>query len=239
MPSGVSDVKFSLIYVEDAAKAIEKVLDVGAVAHNQAINLAFNEHFTLKKLLRDIGDKLNVGELEFISDDESTWYSYPTVSKGPLNINKAKILLGWEPMTWESALDSLSSFFEGAMTEEKFVREREMLLADFFESIVPEEHYPTALKKLIEIYGSDVMEGIALDIGFDTTPEIAGPSDVQNSRAAHGQKSAEMRAETHAEDKSDGGSVEESVEEIDSENEASTSNPDSERKKKDKHLDEL
>lgn len=239
MPSGVSDVKFSLIHVEDAAKAIEKVLDVGPVAHNQAINLAFNEHFTLKKLLRDIADKLNVDELEFISDDDSTWYSYPTVSKGPLNINKAKILLGWEPMTWESALDSLSSFFEGAMTEKKFVREREMLLADFFESIVPEEHYPTALKKLIEIYGSDVMEGIALDIGFDTTPEIAGPNDVQNSRAAHGQKSAEMRAETRAEDKSDGGGVEESVEEIDFENEASTSNPDSERKKKDKHLDEL
>ena len=239
MPSGVSDVKFSLIHVEDAAKAIEKVLDVGPAAHNQAINLAFSEHFTLKKLLRDIADELRVDELEFLSDDDSTWYSYPTVTKGPLNINKAKIILGWEPMTWESALDSLSSFLEGAMTEGKFVKEREMLLADFFESIVPEEHYPTALKKLIEIYGNDVMEGIALDIGFDTAPEIEGPTDVQNSGTAHDQMSAETLSEAQAAERSDGEYVEEVVMEVDSDNEASASIPDLERKKKEKHIDEL
>ena len=239
MPNGVMDVKFSLIHVEDAAKAIEKVLDVGPAAHNQAINLAFSEHFTLKKLLRDIADKLNVDELEFISDDDSTWYSYPTVTKGPLNISKAKILLGWEPMTWESSLDSLSSFLDDAMTEEKFVREREMLLADFFENIVPEEHYSTALKKLVEIYGSDVMQGIALDIGFDTTLEIAGPGDVENSSDAHGKKSAETRVEAQAADKSDRENVEEAMKTVDSDNEASESTPDLDRKKKDKHFDEL
>lgn len=239
MPNGVMDVKFSLIHVEDAAKAIEKVLDVGPAAHNQAINLAFSEHFTLKKLLRDIADKLNVDELEFTSDDDSTWYSYPTVTKGPLNISKAKILLGWEPMTWESALDSLSSFLDEAMTEEKFVREREMLLADFFENIVPEEHYSTALKKLVEIYGSDVMQGIALDIGFDTALEIAGPGDVENSSDAHGKKSAETRVEAQAADGSDGENVEEVMTAVDSDNEASETTPDLDRKKKDKHFDEL
>ena len=125
------------------------------------------------------------------------------------------------------------------MTEVKFVREREMLLADFFETIVPEEHYSTALKKLIEIYGNDVMEGIALDIGFDTAPEIEGPSDVQNSSAAHDQKSAGTQSEAQAAEKSDEKSVEEDVTEIDSDNEASASIPNLERKKKEKHFDEL
>ena len=125
------------------------------------------------------------------------------------------------------------------MTEGKFVKEREMLLADFFESIVPEEHYPTALKKLIEIYGNDVMEGIALDIGFDTAPEIEGPTDVQNSGTAHDQMSAETLSEAQAAERSDGEYVEEVVMEVDSDNEASASIPDLERKKKEKHIDEL
>ncbi|KAJ7389859.1 hypothetical protein OS493_028828 [Desmophyllum pertusum] len=237
MPSAVSDIEFSLIYVEDAAKAIEKVLDVGPVAHNQAINLAFNEHFTLKTLLRNMADKLSIDELEFISEDEATWYSYPTVTKGPLDVSKAKLLLDWEPMTWERALDSLYTFFEGAMTDEKFLKEREILLADFFESIVPEEHYGTALKKLFKIYGNDVLQGIAMDVGFDETLEIEGASDAQNSSAAHGQKSAEKGTGAHVSDESDGESVDEIVEEIDSENEAVTSS--SESTNKDKHSDEL
>lgn len=239
MPSGVSEVKFSLIHVEDAAKAIEKVLDVGPVAHNQAINLAFNEYFTLKELLRNIADKVNIDELEFISEDETTWYTYPTVTKGPLDISKAKILLDWEPMTWESALNSLTSFYEGAMTNEKFLKEREMLLSDFFEAIVPDEHFPAALKKLNEIYGEEVMQGIAMDIGFGGNPEIAGSSDAQNSSAAHGQKSAEMGTGAHESDQNDGRSLGDSAEEIDTKNEANISKPASETKKKDKHLDEL
>lgn len=53
-----------------------------------------------------------------------------------------------------------------------------MLLVDFFESIVFEEYYLIVLKKLIEIYGNDVMEGIVLDIGFDIVFEIEGLIDV-------------------------------------------------------------
>lgn len=229
MPQGVADTKFSLIYVEDAAKAIEKVLDVGPSVHNQAINLAFNEHFTLKKLLRDIANELDVDELEFLSEDDATWYSYPTVAKGPLDINKAKILLGWEPMAWKEALTSLCAFFEGAMTDEKFYKEREMVLADFFENIVPEKYYATTMTRLIEIYGRDVLKRVELDVGFDDTPEIAGPTDdaANNPSAAHDQKSAEMGTEAQASTET----------RTSSENEAISPNTDS--KKPEKHSDEL
>lgn len=89
MPDGVSNTKFSLIHVEDAAKAIEKVLDGGTSVHNQAINLAFNKDFTLRKLLRDIANQFDVGDLEFLSEDDATWYSYPTVTKGPRDISRS------------------------------------------------------------------------------------------------------------------------------------------------------
>lgn len=218
MPSSVSDTKFSLIHVEDAAKAIEKVLDVGPAVHNQAINVAFDEHFTLKKLLRDMADKMNIDQLEFISQDEETWYSYPTVTKGPLDISKAKLLLGWEPMTWERALYSLIFFFEGAMTDAKFLREREVLLADVFENIIPEELYETALKKLVSVYGKDVLEGIAMDMGFDGTPEIEGEIYLLNSSSVHDQKSAETG--TKAQSPAVNEDVEEIVADVDSDSEA-------------------
>lgn len=197
MPNGVSDSKFSLIHVEDAAKAIEKVLDAGPSVYNQAINLAFNEHFTLKKLLRDIANQLEVDDLEFLSEDEATWYSYPTVSKGALDISKAKLLLDWEPMTWKEALSSLCAFFEGAMTNAKMLKEKEMLLADFFENTVPEKYYAATLKKLLDIYGSNVLKGVDLGFGFDDTPEIAGPAG-DSSSSAHDQKSSEKETVAHS-----------------------------------------
>ncbi|XP_068670447.1 uncharacterized protein [Montipora foliosa] len=197
MPNGVSDSKFSLIHVEDAAKAIEKVLDAGPSVYNQAINLAFNEHFTLKKLLRDIANQLEVDDLEFLSEDEATWYSYPTVSKGALDISKAKLLLDWEPMTWKEALSSLCAFFEGAMTNAKMLKEKEMLLADFFENTVPEKYYGATLKKLLDIYGSNVLKGVDLGFGFDDTPEIAGPAG-DSSSSAHDQKSSEKETVAHS-----------------------------------------
>jgi len=238
MPIGVYDTKFSLIHVEDAAKAIEKVLDVGPAVHNQAINLAFNEHFTLKKLLRDIANQLNVDELEFLSDNDATWYTYPTVAKGPLDINKAKILLGWEPMTWEEALSSLCTFFEDAMSDKKLLKEREMLLADFFEYIVPERYYATTLTKLIEIYGPDVLKGVDLDLGFDEVPEIEGATadDSINPNAMHGQKSAEMGTKAQASGEID---AEENIAEKSSESDDVSSIHDSEKRMKEKHTDEL
>lgn len=193
MPEGVADDKFSLVHVEDAAKAIERVLEVGPAVHNQAINIAFSEHFTLKKLLRDIADKLEIDKLEFLSDNDATWYTYPTVTRGPLDISKAKILLDWKPMTWEIALSSLCAYFEGAMSDMKLLREREMLLADFFENIVPEKYYATTLIKLIEIYGRDVLKGVDLDVGFDGSPQIEGLNkDSSKSNTAHDQNSEKM-----------------------------------------------
>lgn len=99
-------------------------------------------------------------------------------------------------------------FFEGAITDMNMLKEREMLLAEFFEDIVPEEYYATALKKLLDFYGDEVLQGIDLGFGFDETPGIAGPTgDSRSSSFAHDQKTEENKTVAHiAEDNQETGS---------------------------------
>ena len=173
LPSGVSKVQFSLVHVQDVANAVERVLDVGEQVHDQAFNLGFKEHLTLRTFLSDLADKLEVKDVQLHYDEETSWYTYPTVTKGPLNITKARTLLKWEPMTWKEALDSLCAFFDDAMTNDTFSEEKEMLIADFLEYTVPDTHYEAFLLKLKDIYGEAVLDGLSLDWGLDQgVPEI-------------------------------------------------------------------
>lgn len=185
LPLGVSDTKFSLIHVEDAAKAVQKIIEAGPKAHDQAINLAFEEYFTLKSLLTDIGRQLKVSdEIDFLTDEDRAWYTYPTVTKGPLDISRARLLLDWEPMPWSRALKSLTTFFEDAMTDKAFASEREMVLADVIENMVPEEKYHSFLQALKQIYGEEVFDGLDMDIGFaKDAMEIEDSNDNNTSDA--------------------------------------------------------
>lgn len=182
LPDSVADTKFSLVHVDDVANAIIAILDAGKKVHDQAINLAFEEEFTLRKLIEAIAIKENVelDSLQFLTDDKLAWYTLPTVSKGPLDTRKARDLIAWNPMTWEDALDGLSKFYNDAMTDKKWIKEREMVLADFFEFVVQEQYYQAALTELKRIYGKDIFDGV--DFGWkDYTPAIEGTSRDQSS----------------------------------------------------------
>ena len=192
LPSGVANVPFSLVHVEDVAKAVEGVLDVGEKAHDQVFNLGFEEHLTLDTFLNDLAAKLGVKDLQFHHDDKTSWHTYPTVTKGPLNITKARTLLNWEPMTWQGALSSLCDFFDDAMTNEELSEEKEMLLGEFLEYTVPDTHFEAFLGKLKEIYGDAVFDGMDFDWGVDSgVPEI---------EAAANRNEAEDSAETYGDD---------------------------------------
>ncbi|XP_031566487.1 uncharacterized protein LOC116301551 [Actinia tenebrosa] len=185
LPLGVSDTKFSLIHVEDAAKAVQKIIEAGPKAYDLAINFAFEEYFTLKSLLTDIGRQLKVEDIDFLTDEDQAWYTYPTVTKGPLDISRARLLLDWEPIPWTRALKSLTTFFEDAMTDKAFASEREMVLADVIENLVPEEKYSSFLKALKRIYGEDVFDGLDMDIGFAKDAMELEGSSVNNTSDAH------------------------------------------------------
>lgn len=166
LPLGVSDTKFSLVHVEDVAKVVLRVLDVGHKAYDQALNIAFDKHFTLKSLLSDIGRQLGIDKINFFTNEEQTWYTYPTVTKGPLDINRAKLLLDWDPMPWDRALVSLTTYFDDAMTDKSLSSEKEMVIADVIDNLVPEEKYVSYLEGLKNVYGKEVFDGLDLDIGF-------------------------------------------------------------------------
>ena len=184
LPDAVAETKFSLVHVEDVAKAIVDVVDAGNQVYDQAINLAFEEEFTLRKLIEAIArkEKVDLERSQFFTDDELAWYTYPTVSKGPLDTARAKALINWKPMAWDTALNTLTEFYNNAMTDKKWVKEKEMVLADFFEFIVQEQYYEAFLMELKRIYGKDVFDGVDLDFGGeDDTPAIEGGPQAGNS----------------------------------------------------------
>ncbi|KAK3751555.1 hypothetical protein QZH41_006079 [Actinostola sp. cb2023] len=166
LPMGVADLKFSLVHVEDVAKIVGRVIELGAKSYDQALNVAFDKHFTLKSLLEDIGKQLGIKKVNFLANEDEAWYTYPTVTKGPLDINRAKLLLDWDPMPWERALVTLTTFFDDAMTDTSLASEREMVIADVIENLVPEEKYYSYLQGLKKVYGENVFDGLDLDIGF-------------------------------------------------------------------------
>lgn len=184
VPDSVADLKFSLVHVEDVAEAIVNILDAGNKVYDQAINLAFEEEFTLRKLIEAIAKKKKVDleSLQFFTDDDLAWYTYPTVSKGPLDTRKAKDLIEWNPLSWEDAINSLTEFYNNAMTDKKWIKEKEMVLADFFEFVVQEKYYQTFLMELQRIYGKDVFDGVNLEVGGENdTPAIEETSKDRNS----------------------------------------------------------
>lgn len=104
------------------------------------------------------------------------------------------------------------------MTDAKISKESEMLLADVFENIVPKKYYAAAVTKLVEIYGNDVLKEVELDVDFDDTPGITGPTGDPESAEQETVGQASSKAEKSG-------------------NEASPSNQDS--KRKENHPDEL
>ncbi|EDO45856.1 predicted protein [Nematostella vectensis] len=199
LPQGVSNRPFSLVHVEDVANAVEKILEIGNKAYDQAINLAFEEHFTLKDLLESIGREVRVTDITWLTDEETAWHTYPTVMQGPLDINRAKTLLDWKPMAWADSLASLTKYYEEAMTSKHLREEKEMVLADFMEYHVPEEKSEVFLRALSNIYGEEVFDGINLDLGFaDDSLALERRVDIGNDTTTDNKK--EPKSEKTEED---------------------------------------
>lgn len=206
LPKGVSDTKFSLVHVEDVAKAVLRVLEVGHKAYDQPINIAFDKHFTLESLLADIGRQLGLDKVQFLSDVDQTWYTYPTVTKGPLDINRAKILLDWEPMPWDRGLAALVTFFDDAMTDKSLASEREMVIADVIENLVPEEKYAKYLEGLKKVYGKEVFDGLDLNVGFARDAlEIESANRTDNDNTTHVSSVEDKAAATSNDEDNKGG----------------------------------
>jgi len=168
LPNGVKDQKFSMVYAKDVASVISKILQEPSLYHDQTINLAFKEELTLTKVLQAIQEYYALSEASYDHDDEKGFFRYPTAERGPIDVTNAEVLLDWIPTSFAEAARATCEFFDEAMVNPLYGKERELALADFIEETLPEsfEDENVFVKTLIKIYGSAVFKGV--DIGLAT-----------------------------------------------------------------------
>ena len=158
-----------MVYAKDVASVTSKIIKERFQYHDQIINLAFKEDLTLTKVLQAIQSHYNLPDTSYDHDDEKGFFRYPTAERGPIDVTNAEVLLDWEPTSFKEAARVTCEFFDEAMVNPLYAKEREIALADFIEETLPEsfEDKNLFIKTLTNIYGPAVFKGI--DIGIDTS----------------------------------------------------------------------
>ena len=130
IPHFLKDYHMSLVYSKDVAKLIFDLLQMDDEIHDEAFNLAYDETWTLEELLRAIGRKLGVDELVIGEEKYHTksLYLYPSVRRGPIDVAKAKEILGWQTTPFERAVEEIVNFYEDAMTGETFYTQKDEVI---------------------------------------------------------------------------------------------------------------
>lgn len=193
IPNGVRSDLFSLVHVDDVADVISKIVAMNAKSiKNKVINLALREHIALPRVIKDIASYYGIDYVRHEGDDNSTWYVYPAGTKGPVDISRAAELLEWDPMTWKQAVDKTCEFYHNAMTKDDYLREKETVLADMRDNIVPDQHYGAFLLKLKQQFGETVLKGVDLEGGV---PQVALEIGSEPMLSASGENDGERMAE--------------------------------------------
>jgi len=139
MPAHVADKIESLTYVEDVAQAVLKVIEKGEQVWDEAYNIALEEEFTLANILLRMRDGLGMKEVLGDSEDsEKSFYLYPTVFSGNMDISKAKKLLDFAPTPADKAFEETLAFYKKAFVD--FPEERDEVLTELFKTAVPKKN---------------------------------------------------------------------------------------------------
>ena len=167
MPAHVANKVESLTYVEDVARAVLAVVERGEAVWNQAYNLAMDEEFSLANILLRMRDQLGVPEVgpttilvhiitntsQVVGNSETTeksFYLYPTVFTGSLDISKAKTMLGFTPTPADEAFKATLDWYKEAFV--KFPSHRDSILTDLFQTAIPKENRSSNIFAILNIY---------------------------------------------------------------------------------------
>ncbi|XP_074650239.1 multidrug and toxin extrusion protein 1-like [Tubulanus polymorphus] len=154
LPRSVSGEPLSFVYVNDVARCIAGIVSTrDKTVYNEAYNLAFDETVSLEQLLEMIRDNLVETQTKFIYDEdvEKEFYLYPSVTKGPIDIAKARRKLNWKPTSLEDAVRQTVQFYEKAMKNANFKREIKEIVRNLRKDVF---HSNTLLSAgLDELYG--------------------------------------------------------------------------------------
>ncbi|XP_014673838.1 PREDICTED: uncharacterized protein LOC106814077 isoform X2 [Priapulus caudatus] len=129
LPSDIAGQPMSLVFSEDVARAVIDSWQAGKKVHNQAINLGFDEDTSLMNFLqriqRHLGVKDGDASYELVP---SCVHLFPSVTRGPVDISKAKNLIGWQPTSLDDAISKTVQFYNAAET--RFASERDDVFED-------------------------------------------------------------------------------------------------------------
>lgn len=111
----------SLVYVDDVANAILICLHTDDSLYNQAYNLALNESPSLFAMLDGVRTHLKLPNSEIRLDkNRDSMRLFPSVTRGTVDTDKAKVLLGWKPTPWDQVLKETTEFYEAAFSKPEF-----------------------------------------------------------------------------------------------------------------------
>ena len=115
IPAHLDNKKISLVYVADVAELIVSFIpNEGESPRSGIFNLAMKETPTLKELLLEIADCLNIADVGF---NEGPLYFYPSVMRGPVDITEAEEILDWQPSRLKHAVCNVCKFYYQAVNK--------------------------------------------------------------------------------------------------------------------------
>jgi len=139
MPAHVANKIESLTYVEDVPPVIMKIIELGEPVWNEAYNIAMEEEFSLANILLRMRDGMGMKEVLGNSQDtDKSFYLYPSVFSGNMDMSKAKKILNFKPTKAEEAFKNTLSWYEDAFY--KFPTQRDIILSELFKTAVPKEN---------------------------------------------------------------------------------------------------
>ena len=139
IPEHVSEVKSSLTHVADAALSVISAMEASPDAWDESYNVALEEEFNLRDILRKMAAVLGTDEKLLFDEtpEDQNFHLYPTVFRGPIDVSKAKLKLGFAPMSSDEAFAKTVEWYEEAFLSME--EEREEALSRFSTYVLPRD----------------------------------------------------------------------------------------------------
>jgi nucleoside-diphosphate-sugar epimerase len=136
----------SYVYASDVATVISDIIygTYGKEIYNQAFNLGFEDGISLLNLLNEMSLILDIS-VQFQTTEDAV-YMLPSVTRGAVNISKAKHLLNYQATYWKDALNDTVKFYKKAF--HWFPKEKGQVVEKLLRLVVPEHKRNLVLKSL-------------------------------------------------------------------------------------------
>lgn len=157
LPDFLRDYKMSFVYSEDVARVAVDLLTFGPQIRDQAINLAYPEHFNMREFVEEIQEALALtrgdNQQFWPKDYQHNFYLYPTIRRGPIDVAKAQSLLSWQPTPFTEAIKSTVDFYEMVMSSEKYDTQRNEIIQIVAHQVYPDnrDDFYANLEKIYDI----------------------------------------------------------------------------------------